>query len=130
MPEAEQVLRSAYRAFNARDVEAALELMHPEVDWPNAWEGGRVIGHAAVRDYWNRQFAAISSNVEPLRFVEESDGGITVDIHQVVHDAHSGKLLSDSTVRHRYRLKDGLIVRMDVLEQSAAPLGAPDKQMP
>jgi hypothetical protein len=51
MREAELVLRSAYRAFNARDVEAALELMHRDVDWPNAWEGGRLVGRAAVRDY-------------------------------------------------------------------------------
>ena len=69
MPELEPVLRAAYRAFNARDAEAALRLMHPELDWPNAWEGGRVVGHAAVRDHWERQFAAISSNVEP--FTEE-----------------------------------------------------------
>jgi ketosteroid isomerase-like protein len=112
----EETLRSAYRAFNARDIEAAVELMHPEVDWPNVWEGGRVVGHAAVRDYWNRQFAAISSKVEPERFTEEPDGSITVDVHQVVHDARSGELISDSRVRHRYRLEDGLVVRMDVLE--------------
>ena len=68
MPTAEETLRSAYRAFNARDIEAAVALMHPEVDWPNAWEGGRVVGHAAVSDYWTRQFAAISSRVEPLSF--------------------------------------------------------------
>jgi len=43
MPNPESLLRSAYSAFNARDIEAALELMHPEVDWPNAWEGGRVM---------------------------------------------------------------------------------------
>jgi ketosteroid isomerase-like protein len=116
MPEAEQVLRSAYRAFNARDVDAAIELMHPEVDWPNAWEGGRIVGRAAVRDYWNRQFAAISSRVEPEGFTEEADGSITVDVHQVVHDASTGELISDSRVRHRYRLEDGLVVRMDVLE--------------
>jgi ketosteroid isomerase-like protein len=116
MPEAEQVLRSAYRAFNARDVDAAIELMHPEVDWPNAWEGGRVVGRAAVREYWNRQFAAISSTVEPEGFSEEPDGSITVDVHQVVHDTSTGELISDSRVRHRYRLEDGLVVRMDVLE--------------
>ena len=46
--------------------------MHPEVDWPNAWEGGRVVGRAAVRDYWNRQFTAISSMVEPEGFTEEA----------------------------------------------------------
>jgi hypothetical protein len=90
--------------------------MHPEVDWPNAWEGGRVVGREAVRDYWMRQFAAISSSVEPVGFTEEPDGRITVDVHQVVHDARSGELISDSRVRHRYRLVDGLVVRMDVLE--------------
>jgi hypothetical protein len=85
-----------------------------------------VVGHAAVRDYWNRQFTAISSKVEPLRFMKESDGSITVDVHRVVHDAHTGELLSDSSIHHRYRLKDGLIVRMDVLEQNAV-IGDCDK---
>jgi ketosteroid isomerase-like protein len=121
MPGAELVLRSAYRAFNARDIDAALELMHPTVDWPNAWEGGRVVGRPAVRDYWSRQFAMISSKVEPLRFIEEADGSIIVDVHQVVHDAGTGDLLSDSSVRHRYRLKDGLIVRMEVVETNTQP---------
>ena len=116
MPKAELVLRSAYRAFNARDIEAAIELMDPEVDWPNAWEGGRVVGWAAVRDSWNRQFAAIFSNVESEGFTEEADASITVDDHQVVHDASTGELVSDSGVRRRYRLEPGLVVRMDVLE--------------
>ena len=66
----EQVLRAAYRAFNARDVEAAVALMQPEVDWPNAWEGGRVLGRAAVRGYWTTQFTAISSKVDPEGFTE------------------------------------------------------------
>jgi ketosteroid isomerase-like protein len=116
MLDAEETLRSAYRAFNARDIDAAVELMHPEVNWPNAWEGGRIVGRAAVRDYWNRQFAAISSNVVPQRFTEQPDGSITVDVHQVVRDAGTGELISDSRVRHRYRLENGLVVRMDVLE--------------
>lgn len=113
---AEQSLRSTYRAFNDRDLEAALELMHPEVDWPNAWEGGRVVGRAAVRDYWNRQLTEISSRVTPEGFTEEPDGSITVEVHQVVHDVRSGELISDSRVRHRYRFEGGLVARMDVLE--------------
>jgi hypothetical protein len=80
-----------------------------------------VVGRAAVRDYWRRQLAAISSKVEPLRFMEEPDGGITVDVHRVVHDVHTGELLSDSSVRHCYLLENGLIVQMDVLEQNAQP---------
>jgi ketosteroid isomerase-like protein len=111
----EEILRSAYRAFNARDMDAAIELMHPDVDWPNAWEGGRVQGRAAVREYWERQFAAISSLVEPQAFSAEADGSTLVDAHQVVRDPSTGELLSDSSVRHRFRFQDGLVVRMDIV---------------
>jgi ketosteroid isomerase-like protein len=116
VPHAEETLRAAYRAFNARDIDAVLELMHPDVDWPNAWEGGRVDGREAVREYWTRQFAEISGQLEPEGFTEEPDGAITVDVHQVVHDVRTRELISDSRVRHRYRLEGGLITRMDVLE--------------
>jgi ketosteroid isomerase-like protein len=132
---AEQILREAYAAFNERDLDAAIELMHPEVDWPNAWEDGRVRGRGAVREYWGRQFEAISSRVEPEGFSMETDGSITVDVHQVVHDARSGELLTDSRVRHRYRLEDGLILRMDVLSREIEPgeedwLRSPRKDRP
>jgi len=114
--EAENILRAAYQAFNARDVEAAVELMHSEVDWPNAWEGDRVRGRAAVAEYWRRQFESISSKVEPEGFDHEADGSIAVAVHQVVNDAKTGALLADEHVTHRYWLEDGLIVRMEVDE--------------
>jgi ketosteroid isomerase-like protein len=113
----EETLQRTYQAFNDRDIDAVLERVHPEVDWPNAWEGGRVVGRDAVRDYWTRQFAEISSTVEPESFTEEPDGAVTVQVHQVVRDANSGELLTDSRVRHRYWFdKDGLVTRMDVLD--------------
>lgn len=115
MSSSEEVLRRACRAFNAREIDAATELMHPNVDWPNAWEGGRIVGRGAVREYWKRQFEAISSELEPEAFTEEPDGAITVDVRQIVHEANSGRLISDSHVRHRFHFEDGLIVRMDVV---------------
>jgi ketosteroid isomerase-like protein len=115
MPAPQDLIPVLYRAFNEREIDAVLEVMHPDVDWPNAWEGGRVHGRDAVRAYWTRQFQEIFGQVEPERISEEPDGSITVEVHQVVHDARSGDLLSDSRVRHRYRFENGLIVRMDVL---------------
>jgi hypothetical protein len=47
--------------------------MHPDVDWADAREGGRVVGGAAVGDYWTRQFSLVTSRVEPERFTEEPD---------------------------------------------------------
>jgi len=112
----EDILRATYAAFNARDIEAALERMHPEVDWPNAWEGGRVLGRDAVRDYWRRQFEQISGTVEPERFTHDAEGSITVTVHQMVRDVQTDDLQADTFVLHRYWIEDGLITRMDVLE--------------
>lgn len=117
---AEQILTAAYAAFNAGDIDSAIELMHPDVDWPNAWEGGRIRGQSAVRRYWERQLGAIASRVEPERFSTEPDGGVTVDVHQVVQDAETGELLADSRARHRYRFADDLIVRMEVMEPESS----------
>jgi len=114
--EPERTLTELYAAFNRRDIDAALAAMHPEVDWPNAWEGGRVVGRDAVREYWQRQFEQISSRVEPAGFAEEEGDAVVVDVEQVVHDVSSGKLLGEGRVRHRYVFEDGLIVRMDVFE--------------
>jgi ketosteroid isomerase-like protein len=111
--ELEALLRRTYAAFNARDVDAVLAALHPEVDWPNVLEGTRLHGHAAVRDYWARQFATIDPRVEPQAFRLEPDGRVAVDVHQVVRD-RGGALLADNRVQHVYRLRDGLFDHMEV----------------
>ncbi len=60
-----EILNAIYQAFNARDIDTILASLHPEVDWPNGWEGGRVYGHGGVREYWTRQWAEIDPHVEP-----------------------------------------------------------------
>ncbi len=112
----EDLLRRTYRAFNERDVAAVVATLHPEVEWPNAWEGGRLRGREAVAAYWERQFAVISSRVEPRGFTEVGDGSVEVSVEQIVEDARSGELLSKATVTHRFRIEEGLILRLDVIE--------------
>jgi ketosteroid isomerase-like protein len=115
LPADEALLRRAYAAFNARDVDAAVALMDPNVDWPNGMEGGRVHGRASVRAYWRRQFQVLDVNVEPERFTQEPNGRIAVDVHQVVRDL-SGKVLADRMIQHVYQLRDGLVTHMDIRE--------------
>ena len=92
-----------------------IAVLHPDVDWPNAWEGGRVRGHAAVRSYWARQFEAIDGRVDPQSFALAPNGRVVVDVHQVVRD-RTGAIIADSMVQHVYRLRDGLIDHMEVRE--------------
>jgi hypothetical protein len=109
----EALLRRAYAAFNARDVDAAVALMHADVDWPNAFEGGRVRGRDAVRAYWARQFAVIDPHVMPRGFAWRDDGRVAVFVHQIVRSP-AGDVLADGAVVHVYTLRDGLVERMDV----------------
>ena len=108
-----ELLQRAYSAFNRREIETVLALMHADVDWPNGMEGGRVLGTEAVRKYWRRQFEVVDSQVEPKNFATEADGRIAVHVHQVVHDK-AGKLLADQMVQHVYEIRDGLIQSMEI----------------
>ncbi len=112
----EALLSDLYSSFNERDIDAVLAQLSPEVDWPNAWEGGRVAGHDGVREYWTRQWRSIDGRVEPTGFKSTSDGRTAVDVHQVVHDL-DGNLLSEGDVVHVYAFgDDGRVTRMDVVE--------------
>jgi|SRR5215216_3172687 ketosteroid isomerase-like protein len=110
----ERLIGDLYASFNARDIEAVIAMMQPDVDWPNAWEGGRLRGHAAVRDYWTRQFAAIDGRVEPTAIDVDGDT-VTVAVHQTVRDLE-GNVVDDREVTHTYTMRDGRIARMDVTD--------------
>ena len=97
-----------YSAFNDRDIDVLVAQMTEDVDWPNAWEGGRLRGRGAVREYWTRQWAAIDSRVEAQGFATRPDGRVDVDVRQVIDGNDAG------SVRHTYTFRDGLIARMDV----------------
>lgn len=107
------LLRAAYAAFNARDIDAALATMSPSVAWPKAFKGGFARGHQEVRAYWTEQWSEIDPHVEPVSFRPEGVGRILVDVHQVVRDL-AGAVLGDAHVGHRFTIEDGLIRAMEV----------------
>jgi ribosomal protein S18 acetylase RimI-like enzyme len=112
----EQLLRRAYEAFNARDIQSALATMHTEIDWPNAIEGGRIHGHTEVRAYWERQWGSLDSQVRPLRIEQSPGGRVVATVRQLVRD-RAGNVVSDRTVEHRFVISGGLIERMDINDQ-------------
>ncbi|HVX72450.1 MAG TPA: nuclear transport factor 2 family protein [Devosia sp.] len=102
-----------YADFNARRIDDVLALLHPDVDWPNGWEGGYVHGVPAVRDYWTRQWAAINPSVVPVAINDNGKGTVTVRVHQVVKDL-GGAVLGDEQLDHVYEITDGLIRTMEI----------------
>jgi hypothetical protein len=109
------LIQKAYAAFNARDIDAALACMQPDVEWPNGMEGGMVAGHVGVREYWTRQWSMINPHVEPVQFDVDHKGRVVVSVHQVVRDL-AGATVLDRTVEHVYALEGGLIRCMEIRE--------------
>jgi hypothetical protein len=109
------LLKKAYAAFNARDLDGALATMKSDVEWPNGMEGGTVHGHDGVRAYWTRQWGMIDPHVDPVSFEEDDSGSLVVSVHQVVRDL-SGKVMVDRMVEHIYSLDGGLIRGMTIRE--------------
>jgi hypothetical protein len=108
-----ELLRSAYAAFNARDIDAALALMTNDVAWPRAFKGGFVHGPEEVRAYWTEQWSEIDPHVEPTIFHPEDAGRIVVEVHQVVRNL-AGAILADERVGHRFNIEHGLIQSMEI----------------
>jgi ketosteroid isomerase-like protein len=122
VPEIE-LLRAAYAAFNARDLDAALALMAPDVAWPKAFKGGFVRGPEEVRAYWTEQWSEIDPHVEPVAFHTQEAGQVLVEVHQVVR-ALTGAVLADEHVVHRFTIEHGLIQAMEVCPLPSSGLGA------
>jgi len=110
-----EMLKKAYSSFNARNIDAALATMQPNVEWPNGMEGGKVFGHAGVREYWTRQWGVLDPHVDPVKFEPDGAGRVAVSVHQVVREL-DGKVLLDRMVEHVYSLDRGLIRNMEIHE--------------
>lgn len=109
----EDLINKAYAGFNDRNIDSALSTMHPDVEWPKAFEGGYVKGHDAIREYWTRQWTEINPIVKPLRMVEFQDGRLEIAVQQTVKDLEDN-VIFDGIVKHIYTLEDGLLRKMDI----------------
>ena len=107
------LIKNAYAAFNARNIDTILRVMHPNVKWSKAWEGDYANGHAGVRAYWERQWKEIDPIVTPVGFHERENGTLEVQVDQLVKDL-AGNILFDGKVKHIYVIDNGLIEQMDI----------------
>ncbi len=109
-------LERAYRLFNERKIDDLLAVMTDEVRWPDVAHGVVLEGKAAIRQYWEAQFAVAAPHVVPTGFLEVDDDLIAV-IDQRIFDLVGNPLIEPTVVYHRYSFDAGLISRMTVFER-------------
>ncbi len=122
MANQETLIRKAYSAFNARDIDGALGLMTENAKWPKASEGGHVVGKKEIRAYWTRQWQQFDPHVTPTEIIDRPDGKTEVTVRQLVKSL-GGDVLSDSEVFHIYTISNGLIEGMDLKEEGSNDVG-------
>jgi limonene-1,2-epoxide hydrolase len=109
----QQLLQSLYTAFNNREIETIISVMHPDVKWANGVEGGFVHGRDAVREYWTNQFKVIQVQLEILKFETDEKNRNVVTVHQIVKDLQ-GNLLVDTAVQQIFTFENGSIILYEI----------------
>jgi hypothetical protein len=108
-----QFLQNLYEAFNKREIEMVISLMHPNVKWANGMEGGFVYGRDQVREYWERQFKMIQPQLQALNFEIDETNRSVVTVHQIIRDLE-GNLLLEKTVQQIFTIENGLISKFEI----------------
>jgi hypothetical protein len=111
----QQFLQNLQEAFNKREIETILSVMHPDVKWANGVEGGFVYGRDAVREYWMNQFKVFQVQLETLKFETDANDRNVVTVHQIVRDLQ-GNMLADTTIQQIFTLENGLITLYEIGE--------------
>lgn len=109
------LLAKAYDAFNARDLATLALMFHPEVEWPDIMEGGVVSGREAVLDYFARQLEIMIPDARLISVRSEPPSRLVAEVQYAVRSL-TGQLWSDTRAILAYDFRDGLILRLVVIE--------------
>jgi ketosteroid isomerase-like protein len=110
---AEYPVRVFSEAVTAGDVEAALRVCHPEIEFLSilAVSGRAYHGHDGIREYFRDIASAWAEwRVEVHRIAAGADGRVAIVMSMHVRGKESGLMLSEQT-DHIWTLKDALLLR-------------------
>lgn len=114
MTDARGVIDALWRALTARDIEAVVALLHPEVDWQDNMNGGRRVGRDATRDYLLDVMATVVVVSTPVDISRIAPDRYLARVNHVVRNS-DGQLWGQEIVSHVLTLREGLIARMEQL---------------
>jgi ketosteroid isomerase-like protein len=111
MSEIAEVIRGAYEAFSRGEIDAVVDLLHPEVEWvppSDSLEPHPLRGRDAVREYLAPNIFE-DQTAEPVELIEEGDR-VLVGAHVRARASGSG-IEIDQVVYHLFTIENDLAVR-------------------
>jgi ketosteroid isomerase-like protein len=123
--EAERSVRALAEAINRRDVEAAVAVCDPDVEFLSvlAVSGKAYRGHAGIRLYFEDIASAWQEwRVDVHRVVPRTDGRVLIEMTMHMRGKGSGAPLSERTA-HIWTLRGSKLLRNEPLRESEYPIG-------
>jgi ketosteroid isomerase-like protein len=120
----EHAARAFAFAISADDLEAALEICHPEIEFLSvlAVSGRRYLGHDGIREYFDDIHSAWGEwRVEVHRTVAGPDGRVAIVMSMHARGKESGAILSERT-DHIWTLRDGKLFRNEPFREPGEAL--------
>ena len=108
-----------YEAFNRGDIEASLEILHPEIEWHTyivpGPGGGTYHGHDGVRELWAdaRRIFGEFMNVPEQVF---DAGDRVVAFVRVEGVGRESGVAVTARIAHVYSFRDGMVSRVESFE--------------
>jgi ketosteroid isomerase-like protein len=108
-----QLVMRGWELWNRGDMEGALELVHPDVEWrpgPLLLDVEKLYrGRDGVRRFWDEFMTPFESiSIEPVRHASEGEE-VVIEGHFTARGREG--VTGDVSVYHRYTLRDGRLAR-------------------
>lgn len=110
----EDLLRNFYAALNERDLTTLLNLLAPDVEWPDQLEGGTLHGVEEVEEYWRQQWKLTNTRLELIHVVMDPNGHAVATVKETSRERNAD-ILSETQVRHQWEFANGLVKRLRIL---------------
>lgn len=110
-----ETVRRSYDALNRGDIDAALEALHPDVEWRESRElpeTGTYRSRAAVRRFLEQFLESWEEFRQDVEEVIEAESKVVVFLHLSARGRESGALV-DARYAHVWTMRGGSAVQVD-----------------
>jgi ketosteroid isomerase-like protein len=125
-----ELVRLGFEMFEREGPAAALALADPDVEIyaaPGIEPTGRYVGKdSAMR--WTQEWFEVweEFRMEPMEFIEPSEGVVVVPVHQVARGKSSGVEV-EIDVAYLFEIRDGLVTRFHIYPEKGQALTAANR---
>lgn len=106
------MVRRAYERVNSGDIPGMLELLDPEVEYPDVVHNRQLRGRDAVARHWEHLLAVADHAALPSEIIEVGDAVVVATYHQAYE--HDGPALGPGVpAMQRITFRDDLIFKVE-----------------